>query len=131
MQKSVFFGSFGRNLLNATYFTITSKVFVIEQNRVHGCDRIFITEIYNIMKIRDDFFQFWPKIAKSLLSYTLDIYIYCRCDQHAFCPGESDYHWVIHMIGPTRVYFKGFSLATGMYFQEKSLATGVKLLYFP
>ena len=56
--------------------------------------------------------------------------------------GESDYHLVIHMIGPTRVYFKGFSLATGMYFQEKSLATGmyfqekslatgVKLLYFP
>ena len=52
--------------------------------------------------------------------------------------GESDYHLVVHMIGPTRVYFKGFSLATTLQcyptdtdFQEKSLATGVKLLYFP
>ena len=124
MQKSVFFGSFGRNLLNATYFTITSKVCVIEQNRVI----IFLLRRYIISwKFETIFFQFWPKIAKSLLSYTLDIYVVVVISMH-FARGESDCHWVIHMIGPTRVYFKGFSLATTLQcyptdtdFQEKSL----------
>ena len=44
---------------------------------------------------------------------------------------ESDYHLVVHMIGQNGAYFKGLPLVTGMYFHEKSLATGVKLLYFP
>ena len=47
-------------------------------------------------------------------------------------PGrDGDYYLVIHMIGQTGVYFKGCPLAMGMYFQVKSLATDVKLLYFP
>ena len=37
---------------NASYFTITPKVFVREQNHIHGYDRLFIPQNMNIISTR-------------------------------------------------------------------------------
>ena len=47
-------------------------------------------------------------------------------------PGrESPHLKVVHMIGSNGCFLRKFSLAAGLHFQEKSLATGAKVFHFP
>ena len=47
-------------------------------------------------------------------------------------PGRENPHLkVVHMIGPNGCFFQEISLAAGLHFQEKSLATGAKVFHFP
>ena len=50
---------------------------------------------------------------------------------HIFPGRESPHLKVVHMIGSNGCFLRKFSLAAGLHFQEKSLATGAKVFHFP